>query len=91
MHAPNSYNNNEDSLQASAKKQRIVANSEERKPQTGYILEERLKESIKESREQLSMLNFNCVTFASIKDIGIVDFRKSSIMVFDNLNMRELA
>ena len=36
------------------------------------------------------MLNFNCVTFANIKDIGIVDYKKSSILVFDNISMAEL-
>jgi hypothetical protein len=37
------------------------------------------------------MLNFNCVTFANVKDIGIVDYKKSSIMIFDNINMKQLA
>jgi len=34
---------------------------------------------------------FNCVTLATFKDISIIDYRKSSIMIFDNSNMKELA
>ena len=60
------------------------------RPENKFVIEDALKESIKESRDKISMLNFNCVTFANIKDIGIVDYKKSSIMVFDNISMAEL-